>query len=372
MCISCPADFVALRADAASPFSSLEGADSIERDRRQSHRSTLHEDTCDDFIVKSVRDQGSCRLTQPGLIQRSHSQGEISVIALPTPSSPERKKSRAHSPERAAPYPEPFFKAQRSLPGFQQPQHTVLLKNRSVSMSENSSKENGKPLRRCISISAADLQEPEKKLQRVKDSVCTLEDCISTETAGALLRGADHMRRLFDRIVFIDCRYPYEYDGGHIRAPPGLSDWIDVVHIPPHDSQAAMDLLFNRGGSRPLPPMSLGQDRVCIIFHCEFSERRGPDLWRKVRGEDRRRALEQDHYPDLFYPEMYVLKSGYKKFFETYPDLCEPQEYVPEADERFAADCMRFKQACPGSRSQLGKKKSAPRRALEVPTWTSD
>lgn len=287
------------------------------------------------------------------------------VMAVPL--SQERKRSRAHSPPQrvASASPDSLFKAQSCSQPLAQ-----ALKNRSISMTEPSNKENSK-LRRCISVNAADLVEPVKKLQCVKNSVCTLEDCISVETAAALL-GGDDMRQLFDRVVFVDCRYPYEYEGGHIHVQPSLADWIDVVHVPPHESQAALDLFFNGGGTRPLPPMRLGQDRVCIIFHCEFSERRGPDLWRKVRGEDRRRAFEKDHYPALYYPEMYVLKSGYKKFFETYPDLCEPQGYVPEADARFAADCTHFKhlhkQACPSFKSRLSKKKVAGRRdPFEVP-----
>ena len=399
MCISCPADFVAPRVHTASPAASLfsvlcPDSEPIERDQRRSHLGLLYEDACDGFNVPSASGQqesGSLDSAAPWqsrsktarLIQRAHSQGEMPVIVMP--SSQERKRSRASSPIQgvAAASPETLFKPQSSSQSFSQPLTQTLfkaqsfsqsfsqpLKNRSISMVETSNKENSK-LRRCISINSADLVEPEKKLQCVKDSVCTLEDCISIETAAALLEG-DDMRRLFDRVVFVDCRYPYEYDGGHIRVPPSLADWIDVVHVPPHESQAALDLFFSGGGAHPLPPMRLGQDRVCIIFHCEFSERRGPDLWRKVRGEDRRRAFEKDHYPALYYPEMYVLKSGYKKFFETYPDLCEPQGYVPEADARFAADCTHFKhlhkQACPSFKSRLSKKKVAGRRdPFEVP-----
>ena len=39
----------------------------------------------------------------------------------------------------------------------------------------------------------------------------------------------------------------------------------------------------------------------------------------------------------VLYQELYVLKAGYKTFFETYPDLCEPRGYVPATDPRFTA-----------------------------------
>lgn len=191
----------------------------------------------------------------------------------------------------------------------------------------------------------------------------TLIECISTETAGELLRGAEHMRGLYDRVVVIDCRFQYEFDGGHIQVPPHLADWIQVLHIPPHESQTAMDLFFNGGGSRPLPAMSIGQDRVCTIFHCEFSQRRGPEMHQKVRSEDRRRAGL--NWPQLYYSEMYVIDLGYKTFWETFPDLCQPSAYVAERDERFAEDCARFNKARSQS-SKYSKKKPPPRRGLGV------
>jgi hypothetical protein len=43
------------------------------------------------------------------------------------------------------------------------------------------------------------------------------------------------------------------------------------------------------------------------------------------------------HYPKLLYPELYVLKGGYRAFFAEFPDLCEPRAYVTMADPRFAA-----------------------------------
>ena len=56
------------------------------------------------------------------------------------------------------------------------------------------------------------------------------------------------------------------------------------------------------GGSRPLPPLRAGNGSVCVVFYGGLAERRAPELWERVRGEDRRRALGLGHYPALYYP----------------------------------------------------------------------
>lgn len=51
--------------------------------------------------------------------------------------------------------------------------------------------------------------------------------------------------------------------------------------------------------------------RVVVVFHCEFSSERGPRMCRFVRKRDR----DLNDYPKLHYPELYILKDGYKDFF---------------------------------------------------------
>ncbi|KAK2814700.1 hypothetical protein Q5P01_000633 [Channa striata] len=60
----------------------------------------------------------------------------------------------------------------------------------------------------------------------------------------------------------------------------------------------------------PIVP-SRPEKRVILIFHCEFSSERGPRMCLFSRERDR--ALND--YPKLHYPELYILKGGYKDFF---------------------------------------------------------
>jgi len=86
-----------------------------------------------------------------------------------------------------------------------------------------------------------------------------------------------------------------------------------------------------------------------LIFHCEFSSERGPKLCKHLRQWDRRE--HECSYPELYYPELYILEGGYKKFYQHYPELCEPCGYVPMRDRRFVSEMLHS--------LRIGKKKEA-------------
>ena len=73
--------------------------------------------------------------------------------------------------------------------------------------------------------------------------------------------------------IVIDCRFDYEYHGGHIKG---------AINI---DNQEALEREFLHDLVRRRQLMS---SRTIIVFHCEFSEKRGPTLWRTLRNLDRR------------------------------------------------------------------------------------
>uniref|UniRef100_A0A2K5CY05 M-phase inducer phosphatase n=1 Tax=Aotus nancymaae TaxID=37293 RepID=A0A2K5CY05_AOTNA len=144
---------------------------------------------------------------------------------------------------------------------------------------------------------------------------------ISPETMVALLMGK--FSNIVEKFVIVDCRYPYEYEGGHIKTAVNL----------PLERDAESFLLQS-----PITPCSLDK-RVILIFHCEFSSERGPRMCRFIRERDR----SINDYPSLYYPEMYILKGGYKEFFPQHPNFCEPQDYRPMNHEAFKDELKTFR-----------------------------
>ncbi|XP_037003532.2 M-phase inducer phosphatase 3 isoform X6 [Artibeus jamaicensis] len=134
----------------------------------------------------------------------------------------------------------------------------------------------------------------------------SLEDQEEVKVAALLL---GKFQGLIEKFYIIDCRYPYEYLGGHIQGALNLY---------------SQEELYNFFLKMPIVPLD-AQKRIIILFHCEFSSERGPRMCRSLREEDR--ALNQ--YPALYYPELYILKGGYRDFFLEYMVLCEPQSYCP-------------------------------------------
>uniref|UniRef100_A0A8C3VI41 M-phase inducer phosphatase n=1 Tax=Catagonus wagneri TaxID=51154 RepID=A0A8C3VI41_9CETA len=142
---------------------------------------------------------------------------------------------------------------------------------------------------------------------------------VNPETVAALLLGK--FQGLIEKFYIIDCRYPYEYLGGHIQGALNLY---------------SQEELCNFFLKKPIIPSDT-QKRIIIVFHCEFSSERGPRMCRSLREEDR--ALNQ--YPALYYPELYILKGGYRDFFPEYMELCEPQSYCPMHHQDHKAELLR-------------------------------
>ncbi|XP_046693989.1 cell division cycle 25 homolog d isoform X2 [Silurus meridionalis] len=165
--------------------------------------------------------------------------------------------------------------------------------------------------------------------------------CVSAQTVASLLQG--EFSSVVEEFLIIDCRYPYEYGGGHIKGAvnlytesqmfqafiQGLSNTTQVSpagHHAPDEASAV-----GRRGSRGETPGGVKEGassrRKLIVFHCEFSSERGPRLCHYLRELDR--TVNAQTYPHLFYPELYLLQGGYKLFYSCCPELCEPCAYVP-------------------------------------------
>lgn len=100
---------------------------------------------------------------------------------------------------------------------------------------------------------------------------------ISPETLVDLMNG--HYSDLINAYAIVDCRYPYEYEGGHIAG---------AVNI--FSNEVLIEEFFSENPStnhmivQPLTKVSqagtevTSVKRTALIFHCEFSSKRGPKL----------------------------------------------------------------------------------------------
>ncbi|KAI0482399.1 M-phase inducer phosphatase [Xylariaceae sp. FL0804] len=139
---------------------------------------------------------------------------------------------------------------------------------------------------------------------------------ISSETFLDLLDG--RYNEQYTQKVVIDCRFEYEYDGGHID---GAVNYNDKELLTRHLFQTPME------------------GKTLMIFHCEYSVHRAPMMARHVRAEDR--MANAECYPRLTYPEVYILEGGYSDFYNQHRNRCYPQAYVEMGAEEHAYTCER-------------------------------
>jgi len=135
----------------------------------------------------------------------------------------------------------------------------------------------------------------------------------------------------------IDARFIYEFKGGHIRGAENFGSWNEEDFLAEFFPSSLEPKTLACKES-----FSQGHDlkRRILIFHCEFSSVRGPKLMRFLRERDR--DQNRDSYPALHYPEVYLLHGGYKAFFGLYPQLCEPQSYIPMNHPEFIKEERKF------------------------------
>ncbi|KAK3585508.1 hypothetical protein CHS0354_003362 [Potamilus streckersoni] len=146
--------------------------------------------------------------------------------------------------------------------------------------------------------------------------------CITVDTMAAVLRG--DYSGIFRNCTIIDCRYPYEFEGGHIEGA------VNVY------TKGMMQQFLHQAFYG-----SYNAKRNILIFHCEFSSKRGPKMYRFLREQDR--ILNKTKYPHLFYPEVYLLEGGYKAFYENHKHYCEPMDYKPMLHQDHGDELRHFK-----------------------------
>lgn len=145
---------------------------------------------------------------------------------------------------------------------------------------------------------------------------------ITCRTLDALLDG--HYDAQIDTFHVIDCRFDYEYNGGHI---PG------AINI--NTTQGVEDFLLGARVQKPEPSMSGdAAKKTILVFHCEFSQKRAPTFAKHLRSKDR--SLNGHVYPRIHYPEVYILEGGYCQYYKESGARCQPPAYVRMDDPNYA------------------------------------
>ncbi|CAL8086068.1 unnamed protein product [Calicophoron daubneyi] len=265
--------------------------------------------------------------------------------------------------------------------------------------------------RSATSWDSLNLESKRPRALPVIDRTASGLHCVSVDTVAKLISKNSEKRTV--RYVIVDCRFPYEYEGGHIKGAVNIFNHCDLVQeifdrvpaqcppgtsgpprllgeglarrlaVPqkeplsapcevvsdedtddePIDDQStceSSDLDLAAGSpkcgeesssdfsaslsddalgckSEPDSSPSSGENNssstsssnevaFAVIFHCEFSSQRAPDLAAFLRSIDR--ISNYHRYPFLYFPEIYIMKGGYSAFYRKYASLCCPRNYV--------------------------------------------
>ncbi|KAF2134506.1 Rhodanese-like protein [Dothidotthia symphoricarpi CBS 119687] len=138
----------------------------------------------------------------------------------------------------------------------------------------------------------------------------------------------DHV---YDEKVVIDCRFEYEYNGGHIEGALNFCDKEELA-----------ERLFNAPSNA----------KTLLILHCEYSAHRAPLMAKFVRSHDRKENAHR--YPLLTFPEVYILDGGYSSFYHSHATRCFPQNYL-------RMDAKEHEQSCERGLNKLKQRKQLHR-----------
>eukprot|EP01105_Mastigella_eilhardi_P020422 TRINITY_DN4864_c0_g1_i1.p2 TRINITY_DN4864_c0_g1~~TRINITY_DN4864_c0_g1_i1.p2 ORF type:complete len:163 (+),score=48.02 TRINITY_DN4864_c0_g1_i1:276-764(+) len=102
-------------------------------------------------------------------------------------------------------------------------------------------------------------------------------------------------------VLVVDCRFPFEYEGGHVR---GAVNLFTEAHVRDY---------FFFGGAASVARVAAGP-YLTVVLYCEFSSHRAPKCAQYLRSLDRKLNLLR--YPLVSYPRVLLLRGGYSSFFK--------------------------------------------------------
>lgn len=183
---------------------------------------------------------------------------------------------------------------------------------------------------------------------------------ILSETLNNLLSGNHLSKR---RVIVIDTRFSFEYDAGHISHAININNpyhlenlffeyghllllksFYEELNKLEKANMKDIEKIFkncqekNKFSSNKIE--ELEEFPPIIVIHCEFSQKRGPKLFRYLRKRDR--EINEENYPNLIYPHIFLLKGGYSQYVKDSPEFCtEDGGYVSMFNEKFKIQCNK-------------------------------
>jgi hypothetical protein len=140
----------------------------------------------------------------------------------------------------------------------------------------------------------------------------------------------------YDKIYILDCRFQFEFNGGHLPSARNITTFQQVIDLLLPSISSSLNVLIPLNEMTRNPDnVPIMQERVLLIFHCEFSQSRGPEYFARFRELER--TLHD--YPELCFPESYVLFGGYNAFYSIFANLCVGQGYIRMSDTRWTQEC---------------------------------
>ena len=156
------------------------------------------------------------------------------------------------------------------------------------------------------------LEDPDNKLHFIPHKISEKGMLTSVDTVADLIKnfGTKYSTK-YDNFVIFDCRYKYEFDGGHIAGAIN-------VNVPDIVGQVENILFGDRCHFTR---------NTLIIIHCEFSSLRGPKILSLIRALDRK-YHPVGRFEKPYYSNIYLMSGGYEKFYEKYAKT-SPEFFAP-------------------------------------------
>ena len=190
------------------------------------------------------------------------------------------------------------------------------------------------------SLAPLDLEGP-NEFNRLPHAIIDKGCFTNPSVVADVITNFDKYRDRYDKYIIIDCRYWYEYNGGHINGAIQLihKDDFDINSSDKEKTQTFKNqikkLFFNESQLRSREECK----KTLIFFHCEFSQKRGPEIYEIFRYVDR--EIHQSEWPFLLYPEMYIIRGGYTAFFTHYSHLCTTNVHIKMNDPKYGCEMIR-------------------------------